>query len=64
MAALKVKIKVDCICPECGRMMFPVHLDDKTCIACYTGDCPNHNKIFKLPEIEVEEYDNGRQNKS
>ena len=55
---MKVKINANFICPVCGKFMFVTNIADTQVITCFSGGCSNRDKYFKLPEIEVEEYEN------
>lgn len=58
MAALKVKIYADFICPGCKKAMIETDIGDKEVITCYNQYCSNYGKYFEVPEIEVKEYEN------
>lgn len=61
---MKIKFNAQFICPDCGRFMFPLNIRETMVMTCYTNDCKNYDKYFKLPETEVEEYENRDSKKS
>ena len=45
------------ICPGCGRELAYTERKGEPAITCFKVGCENEDKCFKLPEIEVEEYE-------
>lgn len=54
---MKVRVEINARCPECNRRLtgFPaVGAADPT-VECLTPLCKNKGKVFRVPEIELEE---------
>jgi hypothetical protein len=53
---MKVKLEITAKCPYCGANMHSSTYRGKDVLECYSMQCPEPDKKYKLPEIEIEEY--------
>ena len=57
---MKKKIKIapsGFLCPCCSSYLRESYYKRKTVLRCYSSNCQLNDTIYKLPQVEIEEYE-------